>query len=119
VCAYNGVPAGVKYYNIAEGGLEGVSGHWAAIDAVDKAYKSMYSLSEARGELYLPNCREAVEVVAAWTLFARANEEGYRSFAFPGDKGVRERLALRAWNVHNGDLASFVRDRGVRGALFQ
>lgn len=54
MCAYNGVPAGIKYCNIAEGGLEGVSGHWAAIDAVDKAHKSMYSLFEARGELTCP-----------------------------------------------------------------
>ena len=75
-----------KYCNIAEGAPIREPEEWVPIDTADVSYKSVYSFSEEHGELYVPNCREAVEDVAAWTIFTPAEEEGYRSAAFLGHR---------------------------------
>ena len=109
----------VKYCSIAEHTNGRTPVRWVPIDAADREYKSVYSLSEEHGELYIPYCREAVEDIAAWEIFAPAAEEGYRSVAFLGNRAFRQHLATQAWNVRNGDLAAFVNESCVNRALFQ
>ncbi|MBV8530015.1 MAG: hypothetical protein JO104_01755 [Candidatus Eremiobacteraeota bacterium] len=108
-----------KYCNIAEGAPIREPEEWVPIDTADVSYKSVYSFSEEHGELYVPNCREAVEDVAAWTIFTPAEEEGYRSAAFLGHRTFRERLRSQTWNVRNGDLSKFVSEHCIDKALFQ
>lgn len=109
----------VKYCSLAENG-QGALRHkrWVPIDVADRSHKSVYSLSEEHGELYVANSREAVEDVAEWTMFAPGGEEGYRSIAFPAYKSFRKHLDQETWNVNDGDLASFVTDSCVRAAYF-
>jgi hypothetical protein len=92
---------------------------WVPIDAGERVHKAVYSLSEEYGELYVPDCREAVEQIAEWVMFAPVNEEGYRSIAFPGYRDFRKRLDGESWNVHNGDLAAFANEMCVEKAYFQ
>lgn len=110
----------VKYCPLMENGLDALARkRWVAIDVADRSHKSVYSLSEEHGELYVANSREAVEDVAEWTMFAPADEEGYRFSAFPAYKSFRKHLDHEAWDVRNGDLASFVTETCVTAAYFR
>ncbi|MFY9718125.1 MAG: hypothetical protein WAK16_00645 [Candidatus Cybelea sp.] len=108
----------VKYCDIAATSEKCLRERWTPIDAIDRESKSVYSLSEEYGELYVPNCREAVEDVAAWTIFAPGEEEGYRSMAFLGNRVFRQRLCSQLWHVWSGDLAAFVGECCVEKVLF-
>jgi hypothetical protein len=109
----------VKYCAIAGSDNEVLTQkRWVPIDAADRAHKSVYSLSEEHGELYVPNSREAVEEVSDWIMFVPDQEEGYKSIAFPDYNDFRKRLDGKSWNVRNGDLARFVNENCVERAYF-
>jgi hypothetical protein len=109
----------LKYCSVSQAAFESASDRWAPIDLPDKRHKSVYSFSEAHGELYIPVCREAVEDVSEWTLFALQGEQGYRSIAFPENQQFQQRLRSRVWNVGDGDLSALVNEHCVNRALFQ
>ena len=87
---------------------------WLPINA-DNQLKSVYSFSEKRAWLFVPNSREAVEEVVSWTFW----EEDFRATAFTGYRELRDRLLSTKWNVESGDLEAFVAQACTAVALFQ
>jgi hypothetical protein len=91
---------------------------WVPIDDPDRRHRAIYSLSDLYGEVYVPSCRETVEDVMSWTMWALKGESGYRSTVFPGNRKFRERLDSQSWEIHNGDLSRLVTTRCLERALF-
>lgn len=92
---------------------------WVAADSSAKRLKAVYSFSETDGWLFVPDCREAVEDVISWTMWAGPKEEGFRATAFPGYLTFRDRLDSKVWDGTSTALAALVRKQCLDEALFQ
>lgn len=92
---------------------------WVSIDDDDKQCKAIYSYSESHGWLFVPNCRESVEDVISWTMWAGSGEQGFRATCFLGIREFRTRLESESWQGKANGLARLVREHCLDKALFQ
>lgn len=92
---------------------------WVPIHSPDKSIRSIWSYSVKWGWLFVPSCREAVEDVMAWTMWADIEaENAARSTAFLGYRAFRDALESRQWVVQDGDLSNLVYEYCIQQSLF-